>query len=160
MHSMLAVQPNSPVTKQHGELTIRLDTKTFSTISPECPSCSWSNHRNLELALATNKICSAREMRFPRAETGGGCRFERTVMAGAGRINGAIGVKGIRLDCFSFTRASTASFRGTAELDRGPESAPCHSGETAELDGAPESAPFEGSGEQLLNQAPASDGSL
>jgi hypothetical protein len=80
-------------------------------------------------------------MRFPRAETGGGCRFERTVMAGAGRINGAIGVKGIRLDCFSFTRASTASFRGTAELD-----------------GAPESAPFEGSGE--LNQAQASDGSL
>ena len=76
-------------------------------------------------------------MRFPRAETGGGCRFERTVMAGAGRINGAIGVKGIRLDCFSFTRASTASFRGTAELD-----------------GAPESAPFEGSGEE--DRAPAS----
>ena len=93
-------------------------------------------------------------MRFPRAETGGGCRFERTVMAGAGRINGAIGVKGIRLDCFSFTRASTASFRGTAELDRGPESAPCHSGDTAELDGAPESAPFEGSGEE--DRAPAS----
>ena len=49
---------------------------------------------------------------FPdRAETGGGSRFERTVMAGAGRINGAIGV--------------------TAELDRGLESAPC--GGTAEL---------------------------
>merc|ERR1712225_227467 len=33
MRSMLADQPYSPVTRQHGESTMRCDTTTFSTLS-------------------------------------------------------------------------------------------------------------------------------
>merc|ERR1719263_834605 len=35
MRSILAVHPNSPVTRQQGESTILLDRRTFSTLSPK-----------------------------------------------------------------------------------------------------------------------------
>ena len=56
MRSMLAVQPYSPVTRQHGDSTMRLETMTFSTLSSR--TSFMSLQRPSDLAFSSSKASS------------------------------------------------------------------------------------------------------